>query len=128
MFYIPAIDDYLKILTKYFKSNEGKFYSKLCEEQNFRKAAESLYILTTPNEVEKYGKIQINTYDNSIHHYNIEIVHLSDKELQLINTKLMIKNKLKELLSDLKKFNAQTKLFLEYKKRNDIRKNIPFMC
>ena len=65
---------------------------------------------------------------NSIHHYNIEIVHLSDKELQLINTKLMIKNKLKEVLSDVKKFNAQTKLVLEYKKRNDIRKNIPFMC
>ena len=65
---------------------------------------------------------------NSIHHYNIEIVHLSDEELQLINTKLMIKNKLKELLSDVKKFNAQTKLVLEYKKRNDIRKNITFMC
>ena len=31
----------------------------------------------------------------------------------------MIKNKLKELLNKLKKFKAQTKLFLDYKKRND---------
>ena len=31
----------------------------------------------------------------------------------------MIKNKLKELLSDLKKFKIQTMLVLEYKKRND---------
>ena len=31
----------------------------------------------------------------------------------------MIKNKLKELLSELKKFKIQTILVLEYKKRND---------
>ena len=31
------------------------------------------------------------------------ILNLFDPELQLINTKLMIKNKLKELLSELKK-------------------------
>ena len=31
----------------------------------------------------------------------------------------MIKNKLKELLSELKKFRIQTILVLEYKKRND---------
>ena len=40
-------------------------------------------------------------------------------ELQLINTKPVIKNKLEELLSKLKKFKAQTILFLDYKKRND---------
>ena len=31
----------------------------------------------------------------------------------------MIKNKLKELLSEFKKFKAQTMLVLEYKRRND---------
>ena len=31
----------------------------------------------------------------------------------------MIKNKLKELLSEFKKFKAQKMLVLEYKKRND---------
>ena len=31
----------------------------------------------------------------------------------------MIKNKLKELLSELKKFKVQTILVLDYKKRND---------
>ena len=31
----------------------------------------------------------------------------------------MIKNKLKELLSELKKFKVQSKLVLEYKKRNN---------
>ena len=54
--------------------------------------------------------IQSNSSDNSIHHYNIAI---------LVNTKPLIKNKLKELLSDLQKFKVQTILILEYKKRND---------
>ena len=36
----------------------------------------------------------------------------------MINTKPMIKNKLKELLSDMKKFKVQTILVLDYKKRN----------
>ena len=36
--------------------------------------------------------------------YNIDILNIVNPELQLINTKSMIKNKLKELLSDLKKF------------------------
>ena len=47
------------------------------------------------------------------------ILNLFDTELQLINTKPIIKNKLKELLSELKKFKVQTILVLEYKKRND---------
>ena len=80
-----------------------------------------LYIfLTTPDEVEKY--VQSNSSDNCVHHYNVEILNLVDPELQLINNKPVIKNKLKELLSELKKFKVQTilvLLVLDYKKRND---------
>ena len=36
-----------------------------------------------------------------------------------INTKPVIKSKLKELLSELKKFKIETILVLDYKKRND---------
>ena len=46
-------------------------------------------------------------------------MNLFDPELQLINTKPVIKNKLKQLLSELKKFIVQTILVLDYKKRND---------
>ena len=45
-------------------------------------------------------------------------MNLFDPELQLINIKPKIKNKLKELLSELKKFKVQTILTLDYKKRN----------
>ena len=129
MLYIPKINDYLIFLTdeevkdfvainfgEYFKSTREKLYSKLIEEQNFRKVAESIYIfLTTPDEVEKYAKImQSNSCDKYVHHYNIEILNLFDLELQLINTKPMIKNKLKELLNQLKKFKVQTILVLGY--------------
>ena len=44
-----------------------------------------------------------------------------DPESQLINTKPMIKNKLKEFLSELKKFKVQAVLILDYKKRNDLK-------
>ena len=67
----------------------------------------------------KYKKnvkiMQSNSSDNCIHRYNIEILNLLDPELQLIDTKPMIKNKLNEL----KKFKIQTVLVLEHKKRND---------
>ena len=63
--------------------------------------------------------MQSNFSDNSVHHYNVEILNIFDLELQPINTKLMIKNKFKKLLSELKKFKVQTMLVLEYKKRND---------
>ena len=130
MLYIPRTDDYLKILTdeevkdfvainfsEYFRSTKEKLYSKLSEEQNYRKVAKLLYIfLTTPDEVGKYG--QSNSSDNCIHRYNVEIVNIFDPDLQLVNTKPMIKNKLKELLSELRKFKVQTILVLEYKKRN----------
>ena len=37
---------------------KGKLYSKLYEEQNIRKVAESIYIfLTRPDEVEEYAKM-----------------------------------------------------------------------
>ena len=96
-------------------------YSKLSEGINLRKVVESLYIfLTTPDEVEKYVEImQSNSSDKYVHGYNIEILNLFDAEFQLINTKPMIKNKLKEVLSELKKFKVQAVSVLEYKKRND---------
>ena len=50
--------------------------------------------------------MQSNSSDNCKHHYNVKILNF-DPELQLIDTKLMIKNKLKELLSELK--NVETK-------------------
>ena len=60
-----------------------------------------------------------NFSDKYVHCYNIEILNLFDPELDLINTKPMIKNKLKELFSELKKFEVQTILVLQYKERND---------
>ena len=60
-----------------------------------------LYIfLTTPDKVEKY--IQSTSSDNCRHRYNVEILNIFYPELQLINTKSVIKIKLKELLSKLK--------------------------
>ena len=112
MLSIPKIDDNLKILTndevkdfvainfsEYVKSTIEKLYSKLSKEQNLRKVVQSFYIfLTTPNEVEKNAKMmQSNSSDNCVHHYNIEILYLFDSELQLINTKPMIKSKLKRI-------------------------------
>ena len=46
-------------------------------------------------------------------------MNLFNPELELINTKPMIKNKFKEMLNELKKFKVQTVLVLDYKKRND---------
>ena len=46
-------------------------------------------------------------------------MNIVDLELKLINTKQIIKNKLKELLSELKKCKVQTILVSKYKKRND---------
>ena len=52
--------------------------------------------------------------------YNVETLNIFDPELQLINTKPMIKSKLKKLLNEFKKFKVQTVLVLDYKKkRND---------
>ena len=46
-------------------------------------------------------------------------MNLFDRELWLINTKPVNKIKLKEQLSESKKFKVQTILILDYKKRND---------
>ena len=63
--------------------------------------------------------MQSNSSDNCIRRYNIEILNIFDPELQLVNTKPMIKNKLKEFLSELKKSKVQTLLVFDYKKIND---------
>ena len=121
MLHIPKFGDYLKILTgdevkdfvvikfgHYFKSTKEKLYSKLNEEQNLRKIVKSLYIfLITPNEVEKYVEMmQSSSSENCICHFNIKILNLFDPELQFINSKPIIKKKLKKLLSELKKFKV----------------------
>ena len=49
----------------------------------------------------------------------IIFLNLFDPELELINTKPLIKSKFKELLSELEKFKVQIILVLQYKKRND---------
>ena len=46
-------------------------------------------------------------------------MNLFDPELQLINAKPVIKSKLKELLSECKKFKVRTVLVLDYKKRSE---------
>ena len=62
--------------------------------------------------------LQLNSSDNCVHYYNVEILNLFDPELQLVNIKPMIKNKFKGLLSELKKLKIQTVFVLDYKKRN----------
>ena len=57
--------------------------------------------------------------DICIHHYNVEILNIFDPELQLANTEPVIRNKLKELLKELKTFTVRTILVLDYKTRND---------
>ena len=120
MFRIPKIDDYLKILTnnevkdfaliKFSESTREELYSKLSVEQNLGKVTELLYIFVeTPDEVGKYAKIiQSNSSDKYVGRHNIKILNLFDPELQLIITKSMIKEKLKEMLSDFKNFIVQT--------------------
>ena len=72
------------------------FSESIREEQSFRKVTKSLYIfLTTPAEKKS------NSCDNFMHRYNCKILNLFDPDLQMINTKPVIKNKLKELLSEL---------------------------
>ena len=81
--------------------NFSEYFKSIREKQSLRKVAKLLYIfLTASNEVEKH--VQSNYSDNFIHHYNVEILNLFHPQLKLINTKPMIKNKLKELLSELK--------------------------
>ena len=93
MLYISKID--LEILTDeeakdFVAINFSEYFKSIKEEQNLRKVAKLLVnFLKTPVEV------QSNSSDNCIHHYNAEILNLCDPELQLINPKPVIKNKLK---------------------------------
>ena len=125
MLHIPKTDDYLKISTdeevKDFVAIKFSEYFKFVRaEQNLRKVAKLLYIfLTTPDEVKKY--VQSNSSNNCRHHYNVEILNIFDRELQLIITNPVIKNKLKELLSEFKKFKVQTILVLDYMKKKDLK-------
>ena len=57
--------------------------------------------------------MQSNFSDKYVHGQNVEILNLFDPELQVINTKEVIKNKLKELLNELKKFKVQAILDLD---------------
>ena len=50
--------------------------------------------------------MQSNSSENCIHRYNVEIMNIFYPEIQLINTKPIIINKLKELLKELKKFGV----------------------
>ena len=79
------------------------------KEQNLRKVVEWHYsFLTRAEEVKKYVEMMQSSYSyNCLYHFNIKILNLFDPELQLINTERIIKNKLKELLTDLKKFKVQ---------------------
>ena len=114
MLYIPKIDDLLKVLTgkevkDFVAINYTECFKSIRKKQNLRKVAKSLYIfLTTPDEVEKYE--QSNSSDSYIHSYNVDILNLFDPELQLINTKPIIKDQLKKKLSELKKFKVRTTL------------------
>ena len=97
--YKTSQKDYRSGITKQCRIFVAINFSESIKGQNLRKNAKFLYIfLTTPNEV------QWNSSDNCIHYYNVKNLNLFDAELQLINTKPVIKNKLKGLLKELKKF------------------------
>ena len=96
-------------------------YSKL------KKVAELIFTFLTTPEVKKCveliakmpkAKIMMHSSfsDNCLHHYDIKFFNLFDSELQMINIKLVIKNKLKDLSDELKKFKFQSILV---KKIND---------
>ena len=78
MLYIPTIDDYFEILT----DNEVKNFIVINFNDFFKSTTEKLY--------------------SKLSDYNIDILNPFDPELQLINTKPMIKSQLKELLNELK--------------------------
>ena len=67
--------------------------------------------------------MQSNSSDNCIHGYNVEILNISDPEIQLISNKQTAKNKLKELFRQfclkLKELlrKVQKVLVLDYKKK-----------
>ena len=100
------IDDYLKIVTDeevkdFLAINFGEYFKFTKKEQNLRRVIKSLSIfLATPAELNKY--VPSTSSDNCVHHYNAAILNLFDPELRVINTKPVIKIKLKKLLNELK--------------------------
>ena len=62
--------------------------------------------------------MQSDFSDNCLHRYNIENLNLLDTELELVNTKQMIKNKLKELIIELKKYKVRAILVSAYKMKH----------
>ena len=56
--------------------------------------------------------MQSSSSDNCICHYNIKILNLFDPELQLINTKPIIKNKLEELFKGVEKVKSSVNISL----------------
>ena len=96
------VEDFVAVnLSEYFKSTREKLYFEKNEENNLGKFAKPLYIfLSTSDKVEKY--VPSNSSSNCLHFY-VETLNIFYAELQLIYTKSMIKNKFKELLSELKK-------------------------
>ena len=108
---IPKIDDYLKILTNekvkdFLAKDFSEYFKSIRNKQSLRKVVRSLYIFLATLDEEKY--VQSSSSDNCVHHYNVEILNLFGPEPQLIETKAVIKNKLKGLLTELKKFKVQT--------------------
>ena len=61
--------------------------------------------------------MQSNSSDNCVHHSNTEILNFFHPKMRVNNTEAMIKNNLKELLSELKKFSQYQSQ--KYKKTND---------
>ena len=68
--------------------------------------------------------MQSSFSDNCVYHYDVEILNASDLELQLINTKPGTESKLKEFLSDFKKFKVQTIVVL----RKEMIEKSSFKC
>ena len=58
------------------------------------------------NVCECLEALQRNYCDDFVHQYNVEVFYLFDQEQQLINTNPLIKNKLKELSNEIKKFKV----------------------
>ena len=92
--------------------NFNECFKSIREEKNLRKVTKLLDIfLPTTDKVERY--VQSNSFDNCMHRFTVKILNIFDPELQFANTKPMMKNKLQELLSDLKKLKIQLLLVIQ---------------
>ena len=63
--------------------------------------------------------MQSSSTGDCVRAYDTKILNLFDSELQMINTKAVIENKLKGLLGELKKFKVKTFFVSENKKIED---------